>query len=126
MVKRIEMLAKQIETNVPGAKVDFTLFPSGAAMLVVKRAGCLFVLSFLPQGHFSCGENHQGCGYPSPPRRFAKGKISSPGGSNGLLRAAGRRHVPGTKRSQSAEGSPSTLGRRKSPAGISAAVAGHR
>jgi len=63
MVKRIEMLAKQIETNVPGAKVDFTLFPSGAAMLDVKRAGRLFVLSYLPQGHFGVDEVRDGEGF---------------------------------------------------------------
>jgi hypothetical protein len=63
MVERIAALAREIEQTIPGVTVDFTAFPSGAAMLDVRRGGHLYVLSYSPTLHFGVDEVFDGEGF---------------------------------------------------------------
>jgi hypothetical protein len=63
MIDRIAALAKQIQTSTPDANVDFTAFPSGSAMLDVRRGGHLYVLSFSPMHRFGVDEVNAGEGF---------------------------------------------------------------
>jgi hypothetical protein len=63
MVERIQALAEQIRASAPDAEVDFTAFPSGSAMVDVRRGGRLFVLAYSPTRHFGVDEVLDGEGF---------------------------------------------------------------
>src|SRR6266852_3862629 len=63
MLDRIQALADQIQSSVPGTEVEFTAFPSGSAMLDVRHAGRLYVLSYSPTHHFGVDEVADGEGF---------------------------------------------------------------
>jgi hypothetical protein len=63
MVERIRILAEQIRAAAPDSEVDFTPFPSGSAMLDVRRGGRLFVLAYSPERHFGVDEVMDGEGF---------------------------------------------------------------
>ena len=53
----MESLAKDLETEVAGASVELTQFPSGGAMLDVRRSdGRLFVMAYTPTHGFGVDE----------------------------------------------------------------------
>ena len=55
MIEQIRALAKQIAA-LPEAAVDFNTFPSGSAMLDVRRAGRLYVMAYSPDRGFGVDE----------------------------------------------------------------------
>ena len=63
MTEKMAALAKQIEI-LPGTRVDFSTFPSGAAMLDVHRDGHLYVMAFFPSWNcFGVDEVHDDDGF---------------------------------------------------------------
>jgi hypothetical protein len=56
MQDRLANLAAEIEAAFPEAKAELESFPSGAAMLDVRRGGRLFVLAYTPRGGFGVDE----------------------------------------------------------------------
>jgi hypothetical protein len=55
MTEKMAALAKQIAT-LPRASVDFSVLPSGSAMLDVRRDGRLYVLAYSPERGFGVDE----------------------------------------------------------------------
>jgi hypothetical protein len=48
LTEQVAELAHRIETSIPGTSVEVNVFPSGGAMLDVRRDGHLYVLAYLP------------------------------------------------------------------------------
>jgi len=63
MLNKIRALADQIRASTSDTEVDFTAFPSGSAMIDVRRGGRLFVLAYSPERHFGVDEVLDGEGF---------------------------------------------------------------
>jgi hypothetical protein len=63
MVEKIRGLAEQIRASASDAEVEFTAFPSGSAMIDVRRGGRLFVLAYSPTRGFGVDEVRDGEGF---------------------------------------------------------------
>lgn len=63
MVEKVRELAVQVQECVPEARVDFTHFPSGSAMLDVCVSGRLYVLYYSPSYGFGVDEVREGEGF---------------------------------------------------------------
>ena len=63
MVEKFRALADQIRASAPDAEVDLTAFPSGSAMVDVRRGGRLFVLAYSPARRFGVDEVLDGEGF---------------------------------------------------------------
>jgi hypothetical protein len=62
--QQMAALAEWIEFEVAGSKADLTDFPSGGAMLDMRRAdGRLFVMSYIPSQGFGVDEVHEDDGF---------------------------------------------------------------
>ncbi|HEX5102978.1 MAG TPA: VOC family protein [Pirellulaceae bacterium] len=63
IVDHIGQLAERLRTVATDAEVEFTSYPSGSAMLDVRRQGRLYVMSFSPQQGFGVDEVRDGEGF---------------------------------------------------------------
>lgn len=62
VVDNIGLLAERLREEATDADVEFTAYPSGSAMLDVRRRGRLYVMAFSPQGGFGVDEVRDGEG----------------------------------------------------------------
>lgn len=60
---QLAALAARIESELPGADVDVAIFPSGGAMIDVRRDGRLYVLSYSPSRGYGVDEVRDGEGF---------------------------------------------------------------
>jgi hypothetical protein len=62
MIDKMAELARRMAA-LPGTEVDFTTFPSGSAMLDVRRDGHLYVMAYSPAWRFGVDEVRDGEGF---------------------------------------------------------------
>jgi hypothetical protein len=87
-IDRLTGLAGEIRTSVTGADVDFTVFPSGSAMLYVRLAGRLYVLEYSPTRGFGVDEVRDGEGFTLAYRFTSQDVEAAADELNSLLSAA--------------------------------------
>lgn len=63
MIDQLFRFADDLRTELPDARVEFTRYPSGAAMLDVVRNGHVYVMAFSPATGFGVDEVHNSEGF---------------------------------------------------------------
>jgi hypothetical protein len=76
IIERLSALADEIRSSVRGADVEFTVYPSGSAMLDVRLSGRLYVLEYSPTRGFGVDEVQDGEGFTLG-YRFASGDVEA-------------------------------------------------
>ncbi len=65
MLDTIERFSEDLKAEFPQIQVELAAFPSGAAMLDVRRQGRLFVMAFTAKGGFGVDEVEDGDAFDS-------------------------------------------------------------